>query len=107
MRLIEMQNQGSADFPPSPLASARSRRNEAKADKPASSGDIRVASVSEHGTGKSREPADRNVCATLGHQFTTFCGLPARNARTFSTAMRMSRARAARVAQALCGVMTQ
>src|SRR6266487_6154209 len=42
-----------------------------------------------------------------GLQFTTFCGFPARKARTFSTAMRMSRARAARVAQALCGVMMQ
>ena len=40
-------------------------------------------------------------------QFTTFCGLPVRKVRTFSTAVSISRARAARVAHAMCGVMKQ
>ena len=38
---------------------------------------------------------------------TTFSGLPARNARTLATAVSSSRCRAARVAQAMCGVMQQ
>src|SRR5258705_7798367 len=38
---------------------------------------------------------------------TTFCGLPLMKARTFSTATRINRARAARVAHAMCGVMKQ
>src|ERR1035437_192435 len=40
-------------------------------------------------------------------QFTTFCALPCRKARTFSTVIFISRARAARVAQAKCGVIRQ
>ena len=38
----------------------------AQAFQPADSGDFPVASLKscKHGTGKSREPADRNVCAT-------------------------------------------
>src|ERR1022692_3124423 len=40
-------------------------------------------------------------------QFTTFWALPCRKARTLSTAMVIRRERAARVAQARCGVMMQ
>ena len=36
---------------------------------------------------------------------TTFCGAPARNARTFSVRMSMSRARVSKAAHAICGVM--
>src|ERR1017187_6654831 len=42
-----------------------------------------------------------------GCQFTTFCVLPSRKERTFSTAIFIRRARAARVAHARCGVMRQ
>src|SRR5207237_9993820 len=40
-------------------------------------------------------------------QFTTFCGAPFKKARIFSTAIFISRERAARVAHARCGVMRQ
>src|SRR6266550_7730624 len=71
----------------------------------------RFACAARSGASEAQPIANRRygrlkICATP-HQFTTFCGLPARKARTFSAAMRMSRARAARVAQALCGVMMQ
>src|ERR1043166_2882068 len=45
--------------------------------------------------------------ARNGFYGTRFCGLPARNARTFSTAIFSKRERAARVAQAKWGVMIQ
>ena len=48
---------------PKPKA-ARSLATVAQAFQPAGSGDFPVASPLEHGTGKSREPADRNVRAT-------------------------------------------
>jgi len=38
---------------------------------------------------------------------TTFCGLPARKARMLAAVTSKSRRRAARVAQAMCGVITQ
>src|SRR6266436_5664231 len=40
-------------------------------------------------------------------QLTTFCGLPFKKAQRFATAILSRRSRAARVAQARCGVMRQ
>src|SRR5262245_23712023 len=54
-------------------------------------------------TGYSQNPVSKGSYFA----WTTFCGLPARKERRFSTTTSIRRARAARVAQAICGVMKQ
>ena len=46
----------------------------------------------------------QDVKELSGHLLTTFCGFPSRNARRLSAQVSISRRRASRVAQAMCGV---